>query len=104
METEVTATAEAQTSLFAPLWDAIDWLASGIWALLHPVLSTIDPLCGPVGVFKLFFSETVLACGDTGWGDDVASGFYVTASLAICTLPIGLLIGFLLAIAKQSDE
>lgn len=104
METEVTAPAEAQTSIFAPLWDAVDWLASGIWALVHPVLSTIDPLCGPIGVFKIFFSDTILSCGDTGWGDDVASGFYVTASLAICTLPVGLLIGFFIALTKQSEE
>ncbi|MGV3552597.1 ABC transporter permease [Rhizobium sp.] len=104
METEVTAPAEAQTALLAPLWDAIDWLAGSVWALIQPVLSTLDPLCGPVGVFRLFFSNTILACGDTGWGDDLASGFYVTASLAICTLPLGLLIGFLIALAKQSDE
>lgn len=104
METEVTAPAEAQTSLLAPLWDAIDWLASSIWALIHPVLSTLDPLCGPVGVFRIFFGNTILACGDTGWGDDLASGFYVTASLALCTLPLGLLIGFFIALAKQSRE
>jgi polar amino acid transport system permease protein len=104
METGVTASAEPETSFFAPLWDAIGWLFDGIWAIVHPVLTTIDPLCGPVGVFKLFFSGGVLACGDTGWGDDVASGFYVTASLAVCTLPVGLLIGFFLALAKQSDE
>jgi polar amino acid transport system permease protein len=104
METEVTAPAEAQTSILAPLWDAINWLASGIWAIIHPVLSTIDPLCGPVGVFKIFFSDTILSCGDTGWGDDVASGFYVTASLAICTLPVGLVIGFFIALTKQSEE
>lgn len=104
METEVTAAAEAQTSILAPLWEAMSWLASGLWSLIHPVLSTIDPLCGPVGVFRLFFSSTILACGDTGWGDDVASGFYVTASLAICTLPVGLLIGFFIALTKQSEE
>ena len=104
METAVTAPAEAQTSWFGSLLDAIDWLASSLWAVLHPVLSAVDPLCGTVGVFRVFFSDTVLACGDTGWGDDVASGFYVTASLAICTLPLGLLIGFFIALAKESDE
>jgi polar amino acid transport system permease protein len=104
MDTQVTAPAEAQTSILAPLWDAFDWLLSSLWAVLHPVLTTIDPLCGPVGIFKLFLGNTILACGDTGWGDDLASGFYVTASLAICTLPLGLLIGFFIALAKQSNE
>lgn len=104
MQTEVTAQAETETSLLAPIWDAIHWLASGLWSLLHPVLATLDPLCGPAGIFRLFFSGTVLACGDTGWGDDVASGFYVTASLALCTLPFGLVVGFFIALAKQSEE
>ena len=104
MESEVTVAAETDASFLAPLWSVMDSITSAIWALLYPVLTTIDPLCGPVGVFTLFFSKGVLACGDTGWGDDVASGFYVTASLALCTLPLGLIIGFLLALAKQSDE
>lgn len=104
MESEVTVAAETDASFLAPLWDALDSIAGAIWAVLHPILTTIDPLCGPVGIFKLFFSNGVLACGATGWGDDVASGFYVTAILAICTLPLGLVIGFFIALAKQSDE
>lgn len=46
----------------------------------------------------------LLAFGDTGWGDEIARGLLVTVSLAVATLPIGLLIGFLLALAKQSSE
>ncbi|MER0239353.1 ABC transporter permease [Fulvimarina sp. MAC8] len=47
---------------------------------------------------------TLLGFGDTGWGDDIAYGVFVTASLAICTLPIGLVVGFLLSLAKQSGD
>ncbi|MCF3639913.1 ABC transporter permease [Rhizobium sp. TRM95111] len=68
------------------------------------VLSVIDPMCGPVGIFRLFAGETLLACGDTGWGDEIALGFLVTASLAVATLPVGLFFGFFIALAKQSDE
>lgn len=67
-------------------------------------LGIIDPLCGPVGIFSLFARDTLLACGDTGWGDEIALGFLVTASLAVATLPIGLLAGFFIALAKQSEE
>ncbi|MDY8109422.1 ABC transporter permease [Fulvimarina sp. 2208YS6-2-32] len=45
-----------------------------------------------------------LAFGDTGWGDELATGVFVTASLALCTLPIGLFAGFLLSLAKQSGD
>lgn len=45
-----------------------------------------------------------LAFGDTGWSDEIARGFLVTASLALATLPFGLMLGFLLALAKQSEE
>ncbi|WP_425523767.1 ABC transporter permease [Rhizobium setariae] len=81
----------------------MDSLFSAIWWILHPVLKTIDPLCGPVGVFSLFFRGGLLSCGNEGWGDEIAQGFYVTASLAICTLPLGLIVGFFLALAKQSS-
>jgi polar amino acid transport system permease protein len=104
MESEVTVAAETDASFLAPFWGVLDAIGGAIWAVLHPILTTIDPLCGPVGIFTLLFSKGTLACGDTGWGDDVASGFYVTASLAICTLPLGLLIGFFIALAKQSEE
>lgn len=78
---------------FAALSSFFSWLGSAV-----------DPLCGPVGLFRLLASNTLLSCGDTGWGDEIAFGFLVTASLAICTLPIGLLLGFFLALAKQSEE
>lgn len=45
-----------------------------------------------------------LAFGDAGWGDEIATGLVVTASLAIATLPVGLAAGFLLALAKRSGE
>lgn len=46
----------------------------------------------------------LLSLGDTGWGDEIASGVGVTISLALATLPLGLLIGFFVALAKQSEE
>lgn len=81
---------------------AISSVFGAIWSVLGPVLAAIDPLCGKAGVFTLLASGTQLSCGDQGWGDELMRGFYVTASLAICTLPIGLLIGFFLALAKES--
>lgn len=82
----------------------IGWIFASTGLMLQQVLAAIDPICGPVGVFKLFAEGTQLACGNTGWGDEIARGFMVTASLAICTLPVGLLMGFFLALAKQSRE
>ncbi|WP_018239955.1 ABC transporter permease [Ensifer sp. BR816] len=81
------------SGLFAALFSGIAW-----------IVSTIDPFCGPAGIFRWFGSGTLLACGDTGWGDEIAYGFLVTASLAIATLPVGLVIGFFVALAKQSNE
>ena len=46
----------------------------------------------------------LLSLSDTGWGDEIASGVGVTISLALATLPLGLLIGFFVALAKQSEE
>lgn len=103
MQGDVAVTADNTEPLLAPVWAFFDALFSGIWSLLHPVLATIDPLCGPVGVFTLVGGQGELSCGATGWGDEIAFGFYVTASLALCTLPLGLLIGFFLALAKQSE-
>ena len=68
------------------------------------VLGVVDPLCGPIGIFSLFANGTLLSCGDTGWGDEIALGFLVTGSLALATLPIGLVAGFFIALAKQSEE
>lgn len=47
---------------------------------------------------------TLLSFGPDGWGDDIAYGVLVTVSLALATLPLGLFIGFMVALAKQSSE
>lgn len=47
---------------------------------------------------------TLLSFGPEGWGDELASGLVVTIALALATLPLGLLAGFLVALAKQSSE
>lgn len=47
---------------------------------------------------------TLLSFGPDGWGDQIASGVLVTVSLAAATLPLGLLVGFLIALAKRSSE
>jgi polar amino acid transport system permease protein len=102
MQGDVAITADSTESFLAPLWAVIEAMSSAIWSILHPILTTIDPLCGPVGIFSLLAGNGQLSCGGVGWGDEIAFGFYVTASLALCTLPLGLLVGFLLALAKQS--
>jgi polar amino acid transport system permease protein len=47
---------------------------------------------------------TLISWGSEGWLDDIAYGVFVTISLAVATLPVGLAIGFVVALAKQSDE
>lgn len=47
---------------------------------------------------------TLLSFGDAGWGDEIASGVLITISLAIATIPFGLILGLLIALAKQSTE
>lgn len=47
---------------------------------------------------------TLLSWGPDGWLDDIAYGAFITVSLALATLPVGLAIGFLVALAKQSAE
>ncbi|MGK9050795.1 ABC transporter permease [Neorhizobium petrolearium] len=74
---------------------------SGFFSALFTAL---DPLCGPVGLFTLIGSGTLVSCGETGWGDEIAFGVKVTISLALATLPVGLVIGFLIALAAQSEE
>jgi polar amino acid transport system permease protein len=49
-------------------------------------------------VFQLF------AFGDTGWGDELLQGLGVTIALAVVTLPIGILLGFLIAMASMSKN
>ncbi|HXV31100.1 MAG TPA: ABC transporter permease [Sinorhizobium sp.] len=81
------------SGLFAAIFSGLAW-----------IVSIMDPFCGPVGALRLFASDTQLACGATGWGDEIAYGFLVTAGLAIATLPVGLVVGFFVALAKQSEE
>lgn len=71
---------------------------------LSALFDTLDPFCGPVGIFTWFGGTGLISCGDTGWGDEIAFGVKVTISLALATLPVGLLIGFLIALAAQSQE
>lgn len=47
---------------------------------------------------------TLLSWGPEGWIDDIAYGVFITVSLAAATLPVGLAIGFFVAVAKQSEE
>lgn len=47
---------------------------------------------------------TLLSWGPQGWLDDIAGGVFITVTLALCTLPIGLAMGFFIALAKQSEE
>jgi len=47
---------------------------------------------------------TLISWGPEGWLDEIGYGVFVTVSLALATLPFGLLIGFLIALAKQSEE
>lgn len=47
---------------------------------------------------------TLLSFGDAGWGDEIAHGVLITVSLAVATLPFGLALGFILALAKKCNE
>jgi polar amino acid transport system permease protein len=47
---------------------------------------------------------TILSFGPEGWLDNIFAGVALTVSLALATLPFGLLIGFFVALAKQSEE
>jgi len=46
----------------------------------------------------------LLSFGPEGWGDELAAGTWLTIRLALVTLPLGLFLGFLLALAKNSSE
>ncbi|MBC2859255.1 ABC transporter permease [Stappia sp. 28M-7] len=47
---------------------------------------------------------TLISFGPDGWGDEIARGVLVTVSLALASLPFGLVLGFLIAVAKNSGE
>ena len=44
----------------------------------------------------------LLAFGSGGWGDELLAGLWITVSLALATLPFGLLLGFAVALAARS--
>ncbi|MBA5776600.1 ABC transporter permease [Stappia sp. F7233] len=46
----------------------------------------------------------LISFGPDGWGDEIAQGVLITVLLAVATLPFGLLLGFVLALAKKSEE
>ncbi|MGB8819087.1 MAG: ABC transporter permease, partial [Rhizobiaceae bacterium] len=46
----------------------------------------------------------LLGFGPNGWGDEILAGVGVTIALALATLPVGLTIGFFVALGKQSHE
>jgi polar amino acid transport system permease protein len=46
----------------------------------------------------------LFAWGDSGWGDELAAGFGVTVALAVVTLPVGIILGFLIALASLSKN
>ena len=47
---------------------------------------------------------TLLGFGNAGYGDEIAMGMLVTTTLSLATLPFGLSVGFLVALAKESRE
>src|SRR5690606_24633393 len=47
---------------------------------------------------------TLLGFSSNGWGTSIAWGLLVTISLALATLPFGLMLGFLVALGKLSEE
>lgn len=47
---------------------------------------------------------SLLAIGPTGWGDEILRGAWLTIRLALATLPVGLVLGFLVALAKRSHS
>lgn len=77
---------------------------SSLGSFWTSLTTLLDPLCGPVGIFTLFGGDGLLSCGDTGWGDEIAFGVKVTISLALATLPLGLVLGFFIALAARSEE
>ena len=46
----------------------------------------------------------LLSFGPTGWGDELAAGAAVTIGLSLATLPVGLVVGFFVSLAKQSAD
>ena len=47
---------------------------------------------------------SLLQFGSKGWGDELAAGAGVTIALSLATLPIGVVVGFFMSLAKQSSD
>jgi polar amino acid transport system permease protein len=47
---------------------------------------------------------SLLSFGPDGWGDEFAAGTWLTIRLALATLPFGLVVGFVVALAKDSEN
>ncbi len=47
---------------------------------------------------------SLLQFGAGGWGDELAAGAGVTIALSLATLPVGVIVGFFMALAKQSND
>lgn len=50
------------------------------------------------------YYAALLSFREGGWGWSIAHGVFITVSLALATLPFGLLAGFFIALGKQSKE
>jgi len=46
----------------------------------------------------------LLSFGPGGWGDELAAGTWLTIRLALATLPFGIAVGFLVALARNSHN
>ena len=47
---------------------------------------------------------SLLQWGSNGWGDELAAGAGVTIALSLATLPVGVIVGFFMSLAKQSSD
>lgn len=47
---------------------------------------------------------SLLSFGPEGWGDELVAGTWLTIRLALATLPLGLAVGFLVALARRSQR
>ncbi|MDP2619945.1 MAG: ABC transporter permease [Hyphomicrobiales bacterium] len=46
----------------------------------------------------------LLSYGPEGWGDEIAAGTWLTIRLALATLPFGLVLGFLVALGRDTKK
>jgi polar amino acid transport system permease protein len=60
------------------------------------------PASGGGEALEQFIS--LLSFGPDGWGDELASGAWLTIRLAVATVPFGLVVGFLVAYARRSES